>query len=82
MLCLSGIAPDDYPIYLSVANLTNSSNSHKQHMENPHQEQQNAIMSRVISNVEKLNEAVMELNRSLQVCPLNHSRAHHNRQST
>ena len=40
-------------------------------MENPHQEQQNAIMSRVINNVEKLNEAVIELNRSLQQINMN-----------
>ncbi len=36
-------------------------------MENPHEEQQTAIMSRIINNVEKLNEAIVELNRSLQV---------------
>ncbi|BFZ53799.1 DASH complex subunit dad4 [Savitreella phatthalungensis] len=40
-------------------------------MENPHQEQQNAIMSRIIGNVEKLNEAVIELNKSLQTINMN-----------
>ncbi|BFZ61423.1 DASH complex subunit dad4 [Saitoella coloradoensis] len=35
-------------------------------MDNPHEEQQNALVARIINNVEKLNEAVIELNRSLQ----------------
>lgn len=36
-------------------------------MNNPHEEQQNALMSRIILNVDKLNEAMRELNRSLEV---------------
>ncbi|KAL1954513.1 hypothetical protein VTO42DRAFT_1073 [Malbranchea cinnamomea] len=35
-------------------------------MESPHEQQQSILLSRIISNVEKLNEAIMVLNRSLQ----------------
>ncbi|KAL4804085.1 DASH complex subunit Dad4 [Aspergillus unguis] len=35
-------------------------------MENPHEQQQALLLSRIINNVEKLNEAVMEMNRRLQ----------------
>ncbi|KAK9315392.1 DASH complex subunit Dad4 [Lipomyces starkeyi] len=35
-------------------------------MENPHQQVQNALLARVITNVEKLNEAIIVLNRVLQ----------------
>ncbi|KAI8279719.1 Actin-like protein [Colletotrichum sp. SAR11_57] len=35
-------------------------------MESPHEHQQNLLLSRVITNVEKLNEAVMVMNKSLQ----------------
>ncbi|KZZ90689.1 DASH complex, subunit Dad4 [Ascosphaera apis ARSEF 7405] len=35
-------------------------------MESPHEQQQSLLLSRIISNVEKLNEAVMVLNNSLQ----------------
>ncbi|KAG4304835.1 hypothetical protein PORY_001888 [Pneumocystis oryctolagi] len=35
-------------------------------MENPHEEQQNALMARIVANVEKLNEAIMEFNRCIQ----------------
>ncbi|KAI3551711.1 hypothetical protein CABS03_09066 [Colletotrichum abscissum] len=37
-------------------------------MESPHEHQQNLLLSRIITNVfqEKLNEAVMVMNRSLQ----------------
>ncbi|THX09232.1 hypothetical protein D6D17_04066 [Aureobasidium pullulans] len=35
--------------------------------ESPHEHQQNVLLSRIITNVEKLNEAVMMLNKSLQV---------------
>ncbi|KAK9480101.1 DASH complex subunit Dad4 [Lipomyces japonicus] len=35
-------------------------------MENPHEQVQNALLSRIITNVEKLNEAVIVLNRMLQ----------------
>ncbi|QSL66129.1 hypothetical protein MERGE_000504 [Pneumocystis wakefieldiae] len=35
-------------------------------MENPHEEQQNALMARIVMNVEKLNEAIMEFNRCIQ----------------
>ncbi|KAK5127280.1 hypothetical protein LTR08_004458 [Meristemomyces frigidus] len=35
-------------------------------MESPHEHQQSLLLSRVITNVEKLNEAVMILNKSLQ----------------
>uniref|UniRef100_L2FU27 DASH complex subunit DAD4 n=1 Tax=Colletotrichum fructicola (strain Nara gc5) TaxID=1213859 RepID=L2FU27_COLFN len=34
--------------------------------ESPHEHQQNLLLSRVITNVEKLNEAVMVMNKSLQ----------------
>nr|OQO24527.1 hypothetical protein B0A51_06144 [Rachicladosporium sp. CCFEE 5018] len=39
--------------------------------ESPHEHQQSLFLSRIITNVEKLNEAVMVLNKSLQVahCP-------------
>ncbi|KAK9451555.1 DASH complex subunit Dad4 [Limtongia smithiae] len=35
-------------------------------MENPHEQVQNALLSRIITNVEKLNEAIIVLNRVLQ----------------
>ncbi|KAF2167828.1 hypothetical protein M409DRAFT_21975 [Zasmidium cellare ATCC 36951] len=35
-------------------------------MESPHEHQQSLLLSRIITNVEKLNEAVMVLNKSLQ----------------
>ncbi|KAM0720685.1 hypothetical protein Q7P37_004822 [Cladosporium fusiforme] len=35
-------------------------------MESPHEHQQSQLLSRIITNVEKLNEAVMVLNKSLQ----------------
>ncbi|KAF2745105.1 DASH complex, subunit Dad4 [Sporormia fimetaria CBS 119925] len=35
-------------------------------MESPHEHQQNLLISRIIVNVEKLNEAVMMLNKNLQ----------------
>ncbi|KAK9356864.1 DASH complex subunit Dad4 [Lipomyces doorenjongii] len=35
-------------------------------MENPHEQVQNALLARVITNVEKLNEAIIVLNRVLQ----------------
>ncbi|KAI1908489.1 DASH complex subunit dad4 [Ophidiomyces ophidiicola] len=35
-------------------------------MESPHEQQQNLLLSRIVTNVEKLNEAVMMLNKSLQ----------------
>ncbi|KAL1303366.1 hypothetical protein AAFC00_006763 [Neodothiora populina] len=34
-------------------------------MESPHEHQQSLLLSRIITNVEKLNEAVMVLNKSL-----------------
>lgn len=40
----------------------------KQVIENPHEEQQTLLLSRIIGNVEKLNEAMVELTRSLTVC--------------
>jgi DASH complex subunit DAD4 len=36
-------------------------------MESPHEHQQALLLSRIITNVEKLNEAVMMMNKSLQV---------------
>jgi|SRR5271163_2656598 hypothetical protein len=39
-------------------------------MESPHEHQQALLLSRIITNIEKLNEAVMMMNKSLQVCPL------------
>lgn len=35
-------------------------------MESPHEHQQSLLLSRIINNVEKLNEAVIALNRNLQ----------------
>ncbi|KAG5964891.1 hypothetical protein E4U58_003002 [Claviceps cyperi] len=35
-------------------------------MESPHEHQQNLLLSRIINNVEKLNEAVVVMNKSLQ----------------
>ncbi|KAK2737828.1 DASH complex subunit dad4 [Myotisia sp. PD_48] len=35
-------------------------------MESPHEHQQSQLLSRIISNVEKLNEAVLALNTGLQ----------------
>ncbi|KAG9962404.1 hypothetical protein KCU61_g4758, partial [Aureobasidium melanogenum] len=40
-------------------------------MESPHEHQQNVLISRIITNVEKLNEAVMMLNKSLQEININ-----------
>ncbi|KAK8090899.1 DASH complex subunit dad4, partial [Apiospora phragmitis] len=34
--------------------------------ESPHEHQQNLLLSRVITNVEKLNEAIVVMNKSLQ----------------
>ncbi|EFQ27671.1 DASH complex subunit Dad4, partial [Colletotrichum graminicola M1.001] len=34
--------------------------------ESPHEHQQNLLLSRIITNVEKLNEAVVVMNRALQ----------------
>ncbi|ROW16800.1 hypothetical protein VPNG_01731 [Cytospora leucostoma] len=35
-------------------------------MESPHEHQQNLLLSRIVNNVEKLNEAVVVMNKSLQ----------------
>ncbi|PPJ51472.1 hypothetical protein CBER1_09232 [Cercospora berteroae] len=35
-------------------------------MESPHEHQQSLLLTRIITNVEKLNEAIMVLNKSLQ----------------
>ncbi|KAB5540513.1 DASH complex subunit Dad4 [Coniochaeta sp. 2T2.1] len=35
-------------------------------MESPHEHQQNLLLSRIITNVEKLNEAVFLMNKALQ----------------
>ncbi|KAK0751089.1 DASH complex subunit Dad4 [Schizothecium vesticola] len=35
-------------------------------MESPHEHQQNLLLSRIITNVEKLNEAIVVMNRTLQ----------------
>ncbi|KAL3304269.1 DASH complex subunit Dad4 [Colletotrichum asianum] len=40
--------------------------SNERKMESPHEHQQNLLLSRIITNVEKLNEAVMVMNKSLQ----------------
>ena len=37
-------------------------------MESPHEHQQALLLSRIITNIEKLNEAVLVMNKSLQVC--------------
>ncbi|KAI6247938.1 hypothetical protein HI914_04330, partial [Erysiphe necator] len=36
-------------------------------MESPHEHQQNLLLSRIISNVERLNESIMLLNQTLKV---------------
>ncbi|OKL62126.1 DASH complex subunit dad4 [Talaromyces atroroseus] len=35
-------------------------------MESPHEHQQSLLLSRIITNIEKLNESVMVLNKNLQ----------------
>lgn len=35
-------------------------------MENPHEQGQNALLSRIISNMENLNESIVTMNKSLQ----------------
>jgi DASH complex subunit DAD4 len=35
-------------------------------MESPHEHQQNLLLARIVTNVEKLNEAVVVMNKSLQ----------------
>ncbi|KIW44105.1 uncharacterized protein PV06_05139 [Exophiala oligosperma] len=35
-------------------------------MESPHEQQQSLLLSRIITNIEKLNEAVAMMNRNLQ----------------
>lgn len=35
-------------------------------MESPHEHQQSLLLSRIITNVEKLNEAIVVMNKSLQ----------------
>jgi DASH complex subunit DAD4 len=37
-------------------------------MESPHEHQQALLLARIITNIEKLNEAVIMMNKSLQVC--------------
>ncbi|KAI1158184.1 DASH complex, subunit Dad4 [Nemania serpens] len=34
--------------------------------ESPHEHQQNLLLSRIITNIEKLNEAIVVMNKSLQ----------------
>jgi len=36
-------------------------------MESPHEQQQSLLLSRIITNIEKLNEAVAMMNKNLQV---------------
>ncbi|KAL3420149.1 DASH complex subunit dad4 [Phlyctema vagabunda] len=40
-------------------------------MESPHEHQQNLLLSRIITNVEKLNEAIVIMNKSLQEVNIN-----------
>ncbi|KAH6660704.1 DASH complex subunit Dad4 [Truncatella angustata] len=35
-------------------------------MESPHEHQQNLLLSRIITNVEKLNESILVMNKQLQ----------------
>ncbi|CCE83861.1 Piso0_004452 [Millerozyma farinosa CBS 7064] len=35
-------------------------------MENPHEQVQNALLSRIINNMENLNESIVAMNKSLQ----------------
>ncbi|KAL4762461.1 DASH complex subunit DAD4 [Aspergillus foveolatus] len=48
--------------YPEAGKLTKTGNS----QENPHEQQQTLLLSRIIENVQKLNEAVMEMNQRLQ----------------
>ncbi|KAK3318428.1 DASH complex subunit Dad4 [Apodospora peruviana] len=38
----------------------------RKHLESPHEHQQNLLLSRIITNVEKLNEAIVVMNKTLQ----------------
>ncbi|KAI0894883.1 DASH complex subunit Dad4-domain-containing protein [Annulohypoxylon nitens] len=40
--------------------------NHARFTESPHEHQQNLLLSRIITNVEKLNEAIVVMNKSLQ----------------
>ncbi|CAD6447730.1 c329aafc-e799-4457-b5e3-469a95f484e8 [Sclerotinia trifoliorum] len=54
---------------LTSSNITLHKSNHTkkiENMENPHEHQQNLLLSRIITNVEKLNEAIMLLNKNLQ----------------
>lgn len=55
------VSPCEYEFY----NYSNSTLTLKQ--ESPHEHQQNLLLSRIITNVEKLNEAVVVMNKTLQV---------------
>ncbi|KAK4080177.1 hypothetical protein Trihar35433_1282 [Trichoderma harzianum] len=43
-----------------------SPNRAVKYKESPHEHQQNLLLSRIITNVEKLNEAIVVMNKSLQ----------------
>ncbi|KAJ5845946.1 hypothetical protein N7534_009615 [Penicillium rubens] len=45
---------------------TNTPFSRYSAMESPHEHQQTVLLSRIITNVEKLNEAIMVMNKGLQ----------------
>lgn len=53
-----------YDKKLEVRSSTKSSEVQK--MESPHEHQQNLLLSRIISNVERLNESIMLLNQTLK----------------
>lgn len=58
------------PPYLNHPDASDLATWNQEHqaktMESPHEHQQNLLLSRIITNVEKLNEAIMLLNKSLQ----------------
>ncbi|KAK5100891.1 DASH complex subunit dad4 [Exophiala xenobiotica] len=49
-------------------------------MESPHEQQQSLLLSRIITNIEKLNEAVMIMNKNLQVQLVDRYSSHTNGQ--
>lgn len=62
------------PTCILFATCTTTRHSHRSffnfpavaRMESPHEHQQNLLLSRIVTNIERLNEAVIVMNRSLQ----------------
>ncbi|KAH6616826.1 DASH complex subunit Dad4-domain-containing protein [Boeremia exigua] len=64
---MSAIAFHQAALHLTVlVHPTNSTRRIATAMESPHEHQQSLLLSRIIVNVEKLNEAIMMLNKNLQ----------------